>query len=88
MFDKAKELYEMQRQAKQLQKMLAEESIVVQKGEIKIKIRGDQNIDWVEIDGEQNKDLARAINDAIKESQKVAAKKMQGQMGNFKLPGF
>lgn len=88
MFNKVKELYEMQKQAKQLQMMLSKESVIVQKGKVKIKIRGDQKIEWVEIDGEQDRNLTDAINDAIKESQKLAAKKMRGQMGDFKIPGF
>jgi len=88
MFDKVKELMEMQKQAKQLQEMLSKEAIVVQKGDIKIKIRGDQKIEWIEVNGERNNHMTDAINDALRESQKVAAKKMQGQMGDFKLPGF
>ncbi|PIU68197.1 hypothetical protein COS81_04865, partial [candidate division WWE3 bacterium CG06_land_8_20_14_3_00_42_16] len=79
MFNKVKELYEMQKQAKQLQDMLSKESVIVQKGKVKIKIRGDQKIEWVEIDGEQDRNLTDAVNDAIKESQKLAAKKMRGQ---------
>ncbi|KKP69497.1 hypothetical protein A2X44_03120 [candidate division CPR3 bacterium GWF2_35_18] len=88
MFDKIKELNELRKQAKKMQDMLKEEVIVVEKGNVKVKIRGDMEVEWVELDGEQRKDLAQAFNAAIKESQKVAAQKMRGQMGDFKIPGF
>lgn len=88
MFDKIKELNELRKQAQKMQDMLKEEMIIVEKGKVKIKIRGDMEVEWVEVDGEQKKELAQAFNAAIKESQKVAAQKMRGQMGDFKLPGF
>lgn len=88
MFDKIKELNELRKQAKKMQDILKEEMIVVEKGDVKIKIRGDMEVEWVEVEGEPRKDLAQAFNAAIKESQKIAAQKMRGQMGDFKLPGF
>lgn len=88
MFDKIKELNEMRKQAQKLQDVLKQEVIIVEKGKVKIKIRGDMEVEWVEVDGEQDHDLAKAFNAAIKESQKIAAQKMRGQMGDFKIPGF
>ena len=88
MFDKIKELNELRKQAKKMQDMLKEEMIVVEKGNVKIKIRGDMEVEWVEVEGAQRKDLTQAFNAAIKESQKIAAQKMRGQMGDFKIPGF
>ena len=88
MFDKIKEMNELRKQAKKMQDLLKEETIIVEKGRVKIKIRGDMEVEWVEVGGEQQSDLAKAFNAAIKESQKIAAQKMRGQMGDFKLPGF
>jgi len=88
MFDKLKELNDLRKQAKKMQEMLQEEVLVVEKGSVKIKIRGDMEVEWVEVDGEQKKELTQAFNAAIKEAQKIAAQKMRGQMGDFKIPGF
>lgn len=88
MFDKVKELNDLRKQAKRMQDLLKEEAIIVEKGKIKIKIRGDMEVEWVEMDGNRDSDLEKAFNAAIKESQKLAAQKMRGQMGDFKIPGF
>jgi len=88
MFEKMKELNELRKQAKKMQDLLKDEKIIVEKGNVRIKIRGDMEVEWVEVDGEQKKDLEKAFNAAIKESQKIAAQKMKGQMGDFKIPGF
>ncbi len=88
MFDKIKELNDLRKQAQKMQEMLKEEVIIVEKGEIRIKIRGDMEVEWVEVNGEHDDKLTKAFNAAIKESQKIAAQKMRGQMGDFKLPGF
>lgn len=47
---------------------------------IKIRIRGDQHFEEVIIDGRKDERVRDAVNKAIKESQKKAAKKMQGRM--------
>lgn len=42
----------------------------------KVVVTGDQKIEYIEINGEDQKDLVKAINEAMKEVQKKAAKKM------------
>ena len=50
---------------------------------VKIKIRGDQHIEEIVVDGHKEDRLRDAINKAVKESQKKVAKKMQGRMGDL-----
>jgi len=91
MLDKLKKLREMQKQAKEVQKTLAEEIIFVQKGAIEIKINGNMEIQSVKItenvDMEKlEKNIKEAINDAIKQAQKVMARKMMS--GGMNIPGL
>ncbi len=80
MLDKFKKLGKLKKlrdQANKLQDALADEEIRVEMGNIKVVIGGDQKLKSVKIDEQENKNLVKAINKAIKKSQKVAAKKMQ-----------
>jgi DNA-binding protein YbaB len=100
--DKAKQvgqLNEMRKQAQQIQKVLEAEKIShsYAGGSIKISIRGDQKIDAITIDENWLKtqshqkietSLKEAINQAVYEAQKVAAKKLQGLGGGLGLPGL
>lgn len=86
MFDKfqqIKKLKELRDQAMQMQKALQAESMTVEDHGVKIVIRGDQQIEQIYIDGEENKDVREAVNKALKESQKVAAKKLQEMGGGL-----
>lgn len=87
-FDQAKMLLQMKKLQKELQKMV----IDVEKGDgaVRVEISGDQKIKKVHIDPEyvdldDIAELERWIEDAVKEaiqqSQKVAAEKMQPYMG-------
>ncbi len=87
-FDQAKLLMK----ARKLQKELQKTTINVEAGEgaVKIDISGDQKIKKIHIDAESvNLDdigqlemwLEEAIKDAISQSQKLAAEKMQPMMG-------
>lgn len=87
-FNRARELYELKKKADEVKKILEEEVIEVWESGIRVKIRADQRIMSIEIDGEEDERIKKAINKAIKESQKIAAKKMRGRMGDFGLPGF
>lgn len=91
MFDKLKQLKDLQKQGKELQKTLADEFIVVEKHGIKIKMNGNMEIINIEIFNEDGKEkladnLKEIINDAIKQSQKMMAQKMM--QGNFNIPGL
>ena len=87
-FDQAKMLLKVKKLQKELQKMI----IVVEKGDgaVKIEITGEQKLKKVHIDPESVDitDIAQlehwieeAFREAIQQSQKVAAEKMQPMMG-------
>jgi len=84
-FDKAKQLYDLKRQADQLKKELAEEVIEVERNHVKVVISADMKVHSIDFDeGTSSSDVVKAVNEAIEEIQKVAAKKMQSQMGSLK----
>ena len=80
-FDKLKQLKQMRDQALAIQRELAQERVKVEEGGVKVVITGDQKIESLEIDGEQNERVLEVVNNAIKKSQKAAAQKM-AQMSN------
>ena len=83
MFDKLqqlKELKKMRDEAMSMQKALDAETVEVNKNGIRVVITLAQRFVSVEAEGKSGSDLIEALNEAIKESQKAAARKMQ-QMG-------
>ncbi|OGD87289.1 hypothetical protein A2164_03960 [Candidatus Curtissbacteria bacterium RBG_13_35_7] len=85
MFDKLqqlKELKKMRDEAMTIQKALDEETVEVEKKGVKVKITLAQRFVEIETNGKDGDDIKEACNDAVKESQKQAARKMQ-QMGGF-----
>jgi len=86
MFDKVKQLGELKRmrdEAVRIQKQLAAETLEVNESDIRIVISGDQQIKELEINGESNEELVRVLNNALKQSQKVAARKVQEMSGGL-----
>lgn len=86
MFDKLKQgqqLLKMRQQAAQLKKELELIEHVEEKGNMKVKVNGAQEITYIEIDGEERSDVVKLINDATKEVQKKAAKKMMEMGGGL-----
>jgi DNA-binding protein YbaB len=79
----AKQLWDLRNKAMAMQKALAQEFVTVEKNGVKVVMSGDQKVQKIEIEGEENRDVAEAINEAIKESQKVAAKKIQEMGGGL-----
>ena len=97
MFGKAKELYDFQKKARQIQKELRAEIIEKEVGAVKVKINGEQKIQSVEIDpelvdtnsiNELESDIKSAVEQAIAESQKIAADKMKDITGGLGIPGM
>ena len=79
MFDKFKQagqLFKMRSEAQKLQKELEKIRQTKERGSMKVVVSGDQKIAYLEIDGEERRELADLINDAMKDVQKEAAKKM------------
>lgn len=84
MFDKAKQLYDLKRQADALKRDLEAEVLQIERKGVKITINAALHLSRLEYpDDISAKDLTEAVNDAIAEAQKVAAKKMQAQMGSL-----
>ncbi len=87
-FDQAKMLM----RVKKIQKELQKQVITVEKGEgaVKVEITGEQKIKKIHIDpksvdlddiGQLERWVEDAVKEAIQESQKIAAEKMQPMMG-------
>lgn len=87
-FDQAKMLLKVKKLQKELQKMI----ITVEKGEgaVQVEITGEQKIKRVHINpefvdlqdiGQLERWVEEAVKEAIQESQKIAAEKMQPMMG-------
>jgi len=81
------DLNKLRKQAQQLQKDLAAEQITVERGDIVVVITGAQEVKDVSVQGIHSEELVKALNGAIKKSQEVAAKKMQGMTGLGSLMG-
>jgi len=84
MFDKlnqVKELKKMRDQAMKIQKELDSVEIEVEKDGVTVKVTASQKIVSININGNDEKSVVKAVNEAISQSQKVAAKRMQSMMG-------
>ncbi len=81
------DLKKMRDQAMEVQKKLAQIKITVEHKGVTVVMTADQKV--VSIDGEQNFDkITEAVNEALKQSQKVAAEEMKSLMGGMGLPGM
>jgi DNA-binding protein YbaB len=76
-FGQLGELKKMRDQALMIQRQLAAEEIEIDKFGIKVIITGDQKIKSISAQGRSD------INEAIKKSQEVAAKKLQSMSGGL-----
>lgn len=77
------ELRKMRSQAMELQKELEKIHESEERHGMKVVVSGDQKIQYLEIDGEEKKELKDLINDAMKKVQKEAAKKMMEMGGGL-----
>jgi len=85
MFDKLqqlKELKKMRDEAMTIQRALDQEVVEVEKRGVKVKVTLAQRFVSIEAQGRDDEDIKEAVNEAVKESQKQAARKMQ-QMGGL-----
>ncbi|OGK58893.1 hypothetical protein A3I56_04560 [Candidatus Roizmanbacteria bacterium RIFCSPLOWO2_02_FULL_43_10] len=71
------DLQKMQQQAQQMQRALQDEEVVVDRPEtgVRVVLRGDQQVKEVVIDGILENRVADAINEAVKKTQELAARK-------------
>ncbi len=70
------DLQKLQQQAQKMQAALQQEEVVVEKNGVKIIIRGDQIIESIEVDGIVENRIAEAVNEAVKKTQELAARKL------------
>ena len=94
-FQKMKNMYSVQKQARQIKKELKNIHIEAEQDGVKVTVNGEQELISVEIgdDELQNKkrleqNLEKAFNKAVKKSQQIGAEKMKGVMGDLGLPGM
>lgn len=81
------DLKKMRDQAMEIQKKLAQIKITVEHKGVTVVMTADQKV--VSIDGEKDfPKITDAVNEALKQSQKVAAEEMKGLMGGLGLPGM
>ena len=79
-FKQLGQINEMRKQAMEIQKQLQAEEVIIEKNGVKVTISGDQKIKELLSNGRSDEDVMEAVNEAIKKSQEVAARKLQ-QMG-------
>lgn len=77
------DLNKLRSQAKQMQQQLSQEEIRVEKGDIVVVITGDQKIKHFSVQGITSQEAVDALNDAIKKSQEIAAKKLTEMTGGL-----
>lgn len=85
-FGQLGELKKMRDQAMQIQKELQGEVLNVEKNGVEITISGDQRVQEIKTNERSDNDIKEAVNEAIKKSQEVAARKlasMQGGLGGL-----
>lgn len=93
MFDKIKDMYGFQKQAKQIKKKLKNTHIEAEVDGVIVTIDGEQEVISVvlpeTVDNMQKLGgiLVKAFNKAVKKSQQIAAEEMKDIMGGLNLPG-
>ncbi len=90
MFNKLKQFRDLRSQAKTMQSKLAEEKVSEEKNGVKVTLNGNLEVIELELNesldiSEQTSALKSCLNNAIKKTQKLMAKKMQ-EMGG--IPGL
>lgn len=80
------DLNKLRQQAAEMQKQLAQEQVIVDEGDVRVVITGDQRIVEFSVQGISSDVAVSALNKAIKKSQEMAAKKLQ-QMQLFGAGG-
>jgi DNA-binding protein YbaB len=79
------DLKKMRDQAMEIQKKLADIKITVEHKGVTVVMTADQKVISISGENDLNK-VTEAVNEALKQSQKVAAQEMQGMMGG--MPGM
>lgn len=99
MFDKAKQVWELQKKARAIQKGLKETEVEAKAadGKVAVVFNGEQHIQSIEIAPEMlnvqskrelEKALQQCIAEAISRVQAIAAEKMKAIAGDLNIPGM
>lgn len=99
MLDKAKQLWELQKKAKQIQKELKDTEVEAKaaSGLVTVVFNGEQHVQSIAIDEsllkpENKRDLEKALQQAIAEAlsrvQAIAGEKMKAIAGDLNIPGM
>jgi DNA-binding protein YbaB len=86
MFNKVKQgkqMLELRKQAKELEKKLAEVTETVEVGDVTVKVSADQKVVYIKTGDERQEDIEKAINEAFKKVQKKAATVMMEEGGGL-----
>jgi DNA-binding YbaB/EbfC family protein len=99
MLDKAKQLWDLQKKARAIQKELKETEVEAKaaNGLITVVFNGEQHVQSIEIDEallapEHKRDLEKSLQQAVAEAlsrvQAIAAEKMKAIAGDLNIPGM
>jgi len=77
------EIKKMREEALKIQRLLQAEEVRVEKNKVEILISGDQKVKEIKTNGRSDNDIKEAINEAVKKSQELAAKKLAGMGGGL-----
>jgi len=99
MFDKAKDMYQIQKQARDIKKKLKNTHIEAETDGVTVTINGEQEVMKVSISDEAlqsaqekkrnlEESLEKAFNKAVKKSQQIGAEMMKDVMGGLNFPGL
>ena len=77
------DINQLRKQAQQMQKELAAEEITIERDDIVVVISGDQKIKHFSVQGITSDDAVSVLNESIKKSQELAAKKLQSMTGGL-----
>lgn len=86
MFNKLKQAQDMMKlrsEAKKLQQQLESVTAESSRGDITVRVSGNQKVLSIAKNGQELEDIVKAINDAMKDVQKKAAKKMMEEGGGL-----
>src|SRR5258708_33032234 len=86
-FSQLGELKKMRDQAMAIQKQLKMEEVEVNKHGVFVRISGDQEIGEIKSNGKSDDDIRGAVNEAVKKSQEVGAKKLQEMTAGMRVLG-
>ncbi len=81
------DLKKMRDQAMEVQKRLAQIKITIEHRGVTVVMTGDQKVQSIAGEMDPSK-VTEAVNEALKQAQKVAADEMKGLMGGMGLPGM